>query len=212
MIAASDITGLVLSGGRATRMGGVDKGLQLFAGMPLAQHAAQRLAAQCGTVAINANRYLDVYQSFGYLVWADAAFTSGNHDAEPADWQGPLAGMCAGLSRCTTPWLATVPCDSPLFPHDVVRRLAQAASAQSVGTVMAAVAAPDDEPRNQPVFSLLHVEVLDSLRRYLEGGGRKTGEWLRSQQCAVVVFDDAEQAFANVNTLAELGDLQAHAR
>lgn len=187
-------------------MGGVDKGLQLFAGLPLALHAARRLGAQTSAVAINANRHLDTYRAFGFPVWSDATFTGDSSAAEAADWHGPLAGMCAGLSHCTTPWLATVPCDSPLFPHDFVQRLAQAASAQGVGAVMAAVAAPptNQEARAQPVFSLLHVDLLASLTRYLACGGRKTGHWLHSQHCAVEVFDNAEQAFANANTLSEL--------
>lgn len=207
MLCTSDITGLVLAGGRATRMGGMDKGLQRFAGTPLAQHAAQRLGAQVGSVAINANRHLDAYQAFGYPVWPDTPFTGQQRDASE-DWQGPLAGMCAGLSRCTTAWLATVPCDSPLFPLDLVLRLSEAAAAPGVQAVMAAVAMPEQAPRTQPVFTLLHVDLLPSLIQYLADGGRKTGEWLRKEACSVVDFDNALQAFANANTLDELAALQ----
>ena len=115
-IAASDITGLVLAGGRGSRMGGVDKGLQNFNGMPLALHALMRLAPQVGEMMINANRNLAAYESFGVPVWPDGL----------ADYAGPLAGFLTGLERCETPYLLTVPCDTPLFPLDLAQRLAEA--------------------------------------------------------------------------------------
>ncbi|GAO22237.1 molybdopterin-guanine dinucleotide biosynthesis protein A [Alicycliphilus sp. B1] len=106
MIDTHDITGLILAGGRGSRMGGVDKGLQNFRGMPLALHALMRLSPQVGSVMINANRNLSAYESFGMPVWPDGL----------ADYAGPLAGFLCGLERCETPWLLTVPCDTPLFP------------------------------------------------------------------------------------------------
>src|SRR5665213_1132642 len=115
LIKKTDITGLVLAGGRGSRMGGVDKGLQEYHGMALAQHALNRLAPQVGRAMINANRNLDVYRSMGVPVWAD----------ESADYPGPLAGMLAGLAHCETPYLATVPCDTPDFPTDLVRKLSE---------------------------------------------------------------------------------------
>ena len=101
-----DITGLVLAGGRGSRMGGVDKGLQTHHGMPLAQHALLRLGTQVGELMINANRNLGAYESMGVPVWPDAS----------ADYPGPLAGLLAGLERCETPYLVSVPCDTPNFP------------------------------------------------------------------------------------------------
>jgi molybdopterin-guanine dinucleotide biosynthesis protein A len=115
MIDPSDITGLVLAGGRGSRMGGVDKGLQPHRGMPLAMHALLRLAPQVGEVMINANRNLSAYESMGAAVWPDAL----------PDHPGPLAGFLAGLEHCPTPYLTTVPCDSPLFPTDLVARLGE---------------------------------------------------------------------------------------
>ncbi|TMH09190.1 MAG: molybdenum cofactor guanylyltransferase, partial [Betaproteobacteria bacterium] len=96
----NDITGLILAGGRGSRMGGVDKGLQNHHGMPLALHALLRLQPQVGAMLINANRNLGAYESMGAPVWPDAL----------PDYPGPLAGMLAGLERCTTPYLVTVPC------------------------------------------------------------------------------------------------------
>jgi molybdopterin-guanine dinucleotide biosynthesis protein A len=117
MIEPSDVTGLVLAGGRGSRMGGVDKGLQNHRGVPLALHALLRLQPQVGALMVNANRNLGAYEAFGAPVWPD-----------PIDgFVGPLAGFLAGLERCETPWMVTVPCDSPAFPEQLVERLAQGA-------------------------------------------------------------------------------------
>ena len=127
-IAPKDITGLVLCGGRGTRMGGVDKGLQNHHGIPLALHALLRLQPQVGQVMLNANRNLAAYESFGVQVWPDPM----------ADHPGPLAGWLAGLEHCETPYMVTVPCDSPHFPLDLVPRLAQALVAGDHDIAMAA--------------------------------------------------------------------------
>ena len=114
MIARDDITGLVLAGGRGSRMGGVDKGLQNFNGMPLVLSTLMRLQPQVAHVMINANRNLSDYESFGVPVWPDVI----------PDFAGPLAGFLTALEHCETSWLVTVPCDTPLFPDDLVARLA----------------------------------------------------------------------------------------
>src|SRR3954469_19063590 len=116
MIDKDQVTGLVLAGGRGTRMGGADKGLQNFRGMPMAMFTVLRLAPQVGELMINANRNLAAYESFGTPVWPDVI----------ADYAGPLAGFLTGLEHCDTPYLATAPCDTPLFPTDLVARLGAA--------------------------------------------------------------------------------------
>src|SRR5688500_15551878 len=115
-ISPEQISGLVLAGGRGSRMGGVDKGLQNFRGLPLALQAMLRLGPQVGHVMINANRNLGAYESFGAPVWPDAL----------PDFAGPLAGFLTGFEHCETPYLVTVPCDTPLFPLTLVEQLAQA--------------------------------------------------------------------------------------
>ena len=209
MIQTQDITGLILAGGRGSRMGGVDKGLQNFNGMPLALHTLMRLAPQVGEVMVNANRNLSAYESFGVPVWPDGL----------ADHAGPLAGFLTGLERCETPYLVSVPCDTPLFPLDLVDRLALALDAQQADIAMAA--AREDEPgsgsgagtqlRAQPVFSLMRVELLESLVRFTHGGGRKIDAWTAQHSTVLVPFDlegDDSRAFANANTLAELHQLE----
>ena len=201
MIASDDITGLVLAGGRGSRMGGVDKGLLAYQGLPLALHMARRLAPQVGAVALNANRHAEAYAAFGLPVWRDTV----------PEQPGPLAGFLAGLVHCATPYLVTVPCDSPRFPADLVARLAQALAVQDAQLALAAGPDPQGEIRPQPVFCLMRVEVADSLARFIASGQGKIGLWAASLRRAVVPFDrpgDDPLAFANANTADELQRLQ----
>jgi molybdopterin-guanine dinucleotide biosynthesis protein A len=216
-IRPEDITGLVLAGGRGSRMGGVDKGLQNHRGLPLALHALLRLQPQVGATMLNANRNLGAYEAMGVPVWPD----------DHTDFAGPLAGVLVGLAHCETPWLVTVPCDTPNFPVDLVERLAAAADAEGADIAMAATresaqgAATSAEANAdakaeananahgqtvvqvQPVFCLLSATLLESLNDYLTSGQRKIDRWTAQHRCATVVFDDGA-AFFNANTVEEL--------
>ena len=199
------ITGLILAGGRGSRMGGVDKGLQNFRGLPLALQTLMRLQLQSlplQEVLINANRNLAAYESLGVPVWPDSI----------DGFAGPLAGFQTGLERCETPLLLTVPCDTPLFPLDLVERLYSAMNAQEADIAMAAATEADGTVRPQPVFCLLKTDLLESLVKFTQGGGRKIDAWTGQHRCAIVPFDlpgDSTQAFANANTLAELQQLES---
>ncbi len=190
------ITGLVLAGGRGSRMGGVDKGLQNFRGIPLAMHALLRLQAQVGETLLNANRNIAAYESMGVPVWPDAV----------PDYPGPLAGFLAGLERCETPYLAVVPCDSPLFPEDLVERLAEAFADEATEIAVAATR-EGDALQAQPVFCMLRADLLESLVRFVHSGQRKIDRWTALHATRLVAFDNAE-AFANANTMDELQQLQ----
>ena len=203
MIEISDITGVILAGGRGSRMGGVDKGLQNFNGVPLALHTQLRLSPQVGELLINANRNLAAYESFGVPVWPDAASLG--------DFAGPLAGFLTALERCETPFMLTVPCDTPLFPHDLVARLAQALETDNADIAMAAAREEDGQLRAQPVFCLMRASLLESVVRFTHGGGRKIDAWTSQHKTSLVAFDlpgDDPKAFFNANTLAELHQLE----
>jgi len=191
-----EITGVVLAGGRGSRMGGVDKGLQNHRGVPLALHALLRLQPQVGEAMINANRNLGAYESMGVPVWPDPV----------ADYAGPLAGVLVGLERCETPYLVTVPCDTPNFPLDLVERLSQALVVECADIAMAATR-EDGMTMPQPVFCLLKATLLESLVKFLHGGQRKIDRWTALHRVTTVVFDDAS-AFDNANTIEELQRLQ----
>jgi len=198
-IKITDITGLILAGGRGSRMGGVDKGLQPHLGVPLALHALGRLTPQVGKVMINANRNLASYESMGVLVWPD----------EVPDYAGPLAGILAGLAHCETPYLVTVPCDTPNFPLDLVERLVQGLAGID-GEMAMAFTREGGVPRRQPVFSLMTISLRNSLAAFVGSGQGNVGFWAGQQRCAQVVFEDGS-AFFNANTLADLAQLRAGA-
>jgi molybdopterin-guanine dinucleotide biosynthesis protein A len=198
------ITAVILAGGRGSRMGGVDKGLQNFNGVPLALHTLLRLSPQVGDVMINANRNLAAYESFGVPVWPDAT--------QMGDFAGPLAGFMTGLEQCETPYLLTVPCDTPLFPPDLVARLADAIVDSGADFAVASAPEEDGQTRAQPVFCLMGTHMLESLHRFTQDGGRKIDAWTAQHKVAHVPFNlpgDDVQAFFNANTLAELHQLES---
>ena len=183
------VTGLILSGGRGSRMGGLDKGLQPFRGRTLVEWVLERIEPQVAEVLINANRNLDRYLAFGHPVLTDRL----------GDFAGPLAGFHAGLSQARSELVVTVPCDSPLLPADLVQRLAVA-----LERVEADVAVARTAERTHPVFSLCRVSLLDHLTAFVEGGGRKVEAWHSSLRVTEVEFEDQAAGFHNVNTLEEL--------
>jgi molybdenum cofactor guanylyltransferase len=179
--------GLVLAGGRGSRMGGVDKGLQLLDGRPLAAHVIERLAPQAGRVLISANRNLDAYAALGRAVVTDPP---------GLEFAGPLAGMLAGLNAIPDDsWLLTAPCDCPHLPADLAERLLAAAAPHGIAFAQAA--------RAHPTHALLHARLRGPLAAHLQAGGRAVLRWMCAQPHGVAQFDD-EAAFANLNTLAEL--------
>lgn len=197
MTARDFITGLVLAGGRGSRMGNVDKGLQLLDGDTMTAHVLRRLAPQVAQLAINANRNLDEYAGFGVPVWPD----------DLAGFEGPLAGLETGLRRCATELLLTVPCDSPFVPLDLAERLHAALTEQGADLALAETL-EDGRVQPQPVFALVRRPALPELSAYLADGGRRMDGWYGAIRVARVRFDDSD-AFRNINTLQELQHYQS---
>jgi molybdenum cofactor guanylyltransferase len=197
MTAPTDITGLILAGGRAQRMGGIDKGLVSFMGKPLIEHAITRLTPQSGTILINANRNQDRYAQYGHAVIAD----------QHPDFAGPLAGFAAGLEHCKTEYLLTVPCDSPVFPLDLSKRMLEVMVNTQSDLVYASSVDPSGAIWTQPVFCLMRRSVKQSLQDFLGQQGRKIDRWFEMLRSSTVVFAN-EAAFANTNTPEELQALE----
>jgi molybdopterin-guanine dinucleotide biosynthesis protein A len=187
------ITGVILAGGQGRRMGSVDKGLKPLRGKPMAQWVLERFAPQVDEVLINANQNLDTYAQFGCQVVPD----------EIGGFAGPLAGLHRGLSAATHDLIATVPCDSPFLPLDLIARLYAALEDKQADL---AVARTGDQPH--PVFCLCRKSVLPGLTAFLESGGRKIDAWYAALQVAEVLFDDEADAFLNINTLKDLRCLE----
>lgn len=188
----NQITGLILAGGRGSRMGSVDKGLQAFRGAPMALHVMMRLRPQVGQLMINANQNLGPYEAFGVPVWPD----------DMQGFAGPLAGLQAGLARCETEYMVSAPCDSPFLPHDLVQRLGEGLLQQDADLAVAVTGA-GEKRQAHPVFCLAKASLLPHLSDYLRGGGRKFDAWYATLRVAEVDFPD-EDAFRNINTLEEL--------
>lgn len=187
------VTGVILAGGLGRRMGGADKGLQPLAGRPLVAWTLERLAPQVDEILVNANRNPDRYAAFGHPVIADRL----------PDFPGPLAGLHAALRHTGRPLVATVPCDTPRLPHDLVARLRAALEAAGADVAIARAGG-----RLQPVFCLCRRGVLGHLEAYLAGGGRRVAGWYAGLPAVEVDFDTPD-AFANANTPEDLDRLSS---
>lgn len=190
------ITGVILAGGLARRMGGVEKGLLNFHGKPMVAHVIERIRPQVHEVLINANRELNQYESFGCPVIQDTI----------GGFAGPLAGLHAGMKSATHPLVLTVPCDSPLLPSDLAGRLAKALRDKHADLAVARTGR-----QAHPVFCLCRKSLLPDLEEFLHNGGRRIDAWYASLNVAEVQFDDCPGAFANINTLEELQELEKSA-
>jgi molybdopterin-guanine dinucleotide biosynthesis protein A len=197
----SRITGLVLAGGRGTRMGGLDKGLQPLRGEALALNAARRLAPQVGALLISANRHLDVYTALG------APFRASVVSDATGEFAGPLAGLLAGLHAARTELVLSVPCDAPNFPVDLAERLVTALKASRADIAIATTVDAQGRASPHPVFALVRASLADDLAAFLDAGERKVRTWCARHMSIEVPFAD-EHAFYNANTLQELAALE----
>lgn len=187
------ITGVILAGGRGSRMGGRDKGLLTLDGTPLIERLIERLRPQVDALLISANRNQARYAAYGYPVLADA------DDA----YAGPLAGLAAALAHIDTPYALTVPCDAPFLPPDYAARMLQAHQAAD-----AALTVAGDGQRLQPVYCLAARSLAPDLDAYLRAGQRRAETWIRRQAFVEADFSDLEDMFVNLNTPAQWAALQ----
>lgn len=183
------VSGIILAGGLGRRMGGEDKGLVPFRGRPMVATVVDRLKPQVGELLINANRNLPEYAAFGLPVISDAL----------GGFSGPLAGLQAGLMAARHALVATVPCDSPFLPSDLIARLKSALESENAQLAVAVTGG-----QAQPVFCLCRRDVLPHLNDFLQQGGRKIDAWYATLAVAEVRFDDEADAFLNINTQQEL--------
>lgn len=193
-IPRKEITGVILAGGRARRMGGIDKGLILLNGKPMVEHVIAALRAEIDSLLINANRNLEQYAAFGYPVVPDIM----------DGYLGPLAGMASGMRACVTRYIVTAPCDSPLVANNLVRRLYETLTREG-----ADISVAHDGERMHPVFALMRRDLLPDLLEYLNAGERKIDRWYARHRLAVAYFRDAPECFRNVNSPQERAELES---
>jgi len=178
------ITGVILAGGRAQRMGGNDKGLVAFNHKPLISYAIKALSTQVDQLIINANRNIDRYQTFGYPVIEDSI----------TGFCGPLAGMLSAMQTVKSDYILTAPCDSPRISPQLRQRMMETLLLEQ-----ADIAVAHDGERLQPVFCLIPTQLKDDLAAFLDKGDRKIDLWLARHKLAMVNFSDQPDTFVNFN-------------
>ncbi|MFB0711128.1 molybdenum cofactor guanylyltransferase MobA [Buttiauxella noackiae] len=183
----TEVTGVVLAGGRATRMGGLDKGLINLNGQPLFEHVMSKLAPQVGSVVISANRNIEIYQSFGIDVLSDTL----------PDYPGPLAGMLSAMQNLSGEWFLFCPCDTPNIPDDLAYKLWMQKGESYAGWVK-------DGERDHPTIALMHRKLVTDLEQYLAAGERRVMLFLREVGGKPILFANQMQNFINVNTPEDL--------
>lgn len=185
----SNITAVILAGGKGRRLGGQDKGLVDYQGKPLIQHVLDKITPQVTQLCINANRNQAQYEQFGYPVISD----------ELSDFQGPLAGFATAMQHCKTEFILTMPCDGPHLPNNYVERLIAGNTQANDETLVVA----HDGERLQPVHALIPVSLLDSLLNFLQQGERKIDRWYAQHTMHKADFSDMAEVFFNINTEAQ---------
>lgn len=169
---------------------GTDKGLVSLQGRPMIAHVYERFAPQVAQILISANRNQDIYASYGEDVVSDP------DELEP--WQGPLAGVLAGMQRCQTGWIATTPCDTPWLPGDLIPRLCQAL--RETGAQVAVARTPT---QRHATCMLARSSLAPEILQYLRSGRRRVDAW-QDLMGAVEVDFETSYGFANVNSQADL--------
>ena len=197
------IAGVILAGGKATRMGGGDKGMREIGGRRLIDHVIERLTPQVSAIVLNANGDPSRFGEFGFPVLPDSL----------PDYPGPLAGVLAALDWAAengVNHVVSVAADTPFFPLDLVEALNKAAGPEG----LALAASPDETSRvqRQPTFGLWPVALRRDLRAALEGGLRKIVLWTDQHQAGQAVFSADYDPFFNVNTPEDLAAAEAIAK
>ena len=183
------ISAVILAGGQAKRMGGVDKGLQTLHGKPLFQFIYDRLHSQVEHISVNANRNQAIYAVAGLPVFGDNI----------EGFQGPLSGILTALERSETDFVLFVPCDSPFFPDNLLEKLKSAVVFHGVS-----IAYVHDGEREHPTFCLMARSLKEQLAAYLAAGDRRMLQFMRQNGAVSVDFSENKAAFTNINTLDEL--------
>lgn len=205
MTRPSEIAGLVLAGGRATRLGGGDKPLRPLGGRPMLAHILERLALQVGAIAISANGNPARFAEYGLPVIADTG---------PGGQAGPLAGILSGMAWAKeqgSDRVLTVAGDTPFFPPDLADRLAEALTGRPED-----IAVASSHGRRHPVFALWPVSLEADLREFLASSATfSVAAFLERHHTIDVDFPTATlgaraiDPFFNVNTPEDLAEAEA---
>ena len=185
----SNITAVILAGGKGSRLEGQDKGLVVYKNKTLIQHVIDRIQSQVNSILINANRNQETYESYGHPIISD----------ELSNFQGPLAGFACAMKATKTDYIVTMPCDGPMLPLNLVSRMIDNLNGHTQSISVA-----HDGNRLQPVYAMIPVVLIDSLESFLANGDRKIDLWYAEHKTVLVDFSDQPESFFNVNKQEDL--------
>lgn len=183
------ITVVILAGGKGRRMNAQDKGLVTLDNQPLVEYVLEAISKQNRNILINANQHVEQYKEYGYPVISD----------EIADFQGPLAGVAAAMGKVNTPYILTLPCDTPYVEKNYQEKMWAALESQQTDLAVAF-----DGQRLQPVHALIPVRLYADLLNFLAGKSRRVDSWYSQYAMGLVDFSQQLRMFCNLNTPGEL--------
>ena len=187
----SKVSAIILAGGRGRRVGYQDKGLLNWHQKPLVSHVIDRIKNQVNDIKINCNQHQQQYQLFGYPLIAD----------QRDNFQGPLAGIEAGLAQVDHEYCLICPCDTPNLPTSLVSKLIDALQSSD-----SEVAYPVCGPQRHYIPALVKTSLQSSLRKYLNNEQRSIHGWYEKLRVTQVNFDDRDKPFLNLNSKEALNN------
>ena len=184
-------TTVILAGGRASRMGGSDKGLVLYKGQPLIRYAITVAESQSQRVLISANRNQKEYRAMGLPVYPDNF----------ADYPGPLAGLISCAPHIATPYTIVMSCDMPDITAKIIEQLKKRLC--STADKPAAAVFRDQHALQCGLF-VCETSALNSIQAFLDDNHRSVKQWLESLNLLTLTWSEDTNAFKNINRLIDL--------
>ncbi len=194
MINLTDITGLLLAGGKGSRFNGCDKGLIEFKNKKLAEHQIEWLVKQLNAIVISANRNLDFYEQFNYPVIAD-------HNT---NFDGPLTGILNAFKQCKTDWLFILPVDVPQLPSDLLQRMLVYINENKNKNKSENAYFLSSDQRKHYLIALMNKRVLPDLDNFYNNNFRRVRDFWQLINAKELNINIEEKYFLNINSLNDL--------
>ncbi len=183
------LTGVIIAGGRGSRLGGQDKGFIRLHDRTLIEQIIEQISPQVKRLIINANRNLEQYRQLGLPVIED----------DLPGFQGPLAGILTALHQVSTDFIITLPCDAPQLTSDYVIRMIK-----SLADSNAEIAVAHDGQRMQQMYALIPTSLAAKLEEFLRGDQHAIKHWFAEHELVSTDFSDIPTMFTNINTREDL--------
>ncbi|WP_019621893.1 molybdenum cofactor guanylyltransferase MobA [Amphritea japonica] len=185
---------IILAGGEGRRMEGRDKGLVVFQSQPMVAHTVELVRPIAARIVISCNRHLPEYADLADQVVEDAL----------EGFQGPLAGIHAGLKVCQSDQVLILPCDTPLLELPLIKRLLVSAKESPQGITVLS-----EGDKLHPLHAVIPLSLAGDLESWLAGGQRAVQRWMRIHPMQMLDAGDASEQLSNLNTLQALEALES---